>query len=234
MPDAEFVSVPLQVCDNRHGFIYLWKDSLSIRSDSSQSSLSASTRVLSGLALVVCLWAIGLIFGIRALWAYETTPGIPAMPHEAWPANVSLVRDNHRATLVMMVHPNCPCSRASVGELEMLMSHRPNLLDAYVVFERMAGMAEDPATSDLWKSAARIPGVKIIDDAQGALPAKFHAQTSGQVFLYDASGSLRFSGGITESRGHAGENEGRTAIEAILNAQTPKLTRTPVFGCSLK
>jgi hypothetical protein len=51
--------------------------------------------------------------------------------------------------------------------------------------------------------------------------------------LYAPTGKLLFSGGITASRGHEGDNVGRSAIVSfILNGHAP-VNHTPVFGCSL-
>ncbi len=76
--------------------------------------------------------------------------------------------------------------------------------------------------------------MRVIRDDGALMAAAFGAETSGQVFLYDAQGSLRFSGGITESRGHVGDNAGRAAVEQLLQGKAPVKTRTPVFGCSLR
>jgi hypothetical protein len=62
---------------------------------------------------------------------------------------------------------------------------------------------------------------------------RFGAETSGHTLLYGADGRLLFSGGITASRGHAGENAGESAIIALVNHQTPLRSQTLVFGCSL-
>ena len=51
--------------------------------------------------------------------------------------------------------------------------------------------------------------------------------------LYDAGGQLRFSGGITPARGHAGDNAGRSAIVALVESASSAPVETPVFGCSL-
>ena len=66
----------------------------------------------------------------------------------------------------------------------------------------------------------------------GAITAAFGAFTSGQVFLYGTSGELLFSGGITGSRGHEGDNAGRDAVESLLDRRNAP-AHTPVFGCSL-
>jgi hypothetical protein len=44
---------------------------------------------------------------------------------------------------------------------------------------------------------------------------------------------LIFSGGITASRGHAGENAGVLALVALLTHGRPERRATSVFGCPL-
>ena len=45
--------------------------------------------------------------------------------------------------------------------------------------------------------------------------------------------NLVFEGGITSSRGHAGDSVGRSALEARLLDSGPADDGAPVFGCSL-
>jgi hypothetical protein len=73
----------------------------------------------------------------------------------------------------------------------------------------------------------------VIFDPDGVEARRFGAETSGHTLLFAGDGRLLFSGGITASRGHAGDNAGESVIVALVNNQTPALTRTLVFGCSL-
>jgi hypothetical protein len=75
--------------------------------------------------------------------------------------------------------------------------------------------------------------VQVMSDEQGKWSARLGAMTSGQTYAFDAAGRLLFSGGITDSRGHAGDNAGTAAIEAILSGQKPVQVQTRVYGCSL-
>lgn len=104
---------------------------------------------------------------------------------------------------------------------------------AYVLFLKPAGFNDNWEKTDIWQSAAGIPGVKPIIDYDGVEAGRFHGTTSGQTFLYDAEGRLLFSGGITIARGHAGDNAGRSAIVSLVNTGTAGQTETPVFGCPL-
>ena len=72
----------------------------------------------------------------------------------------------------------------------------------------------------------------VVDD-NGVEARRFHAVTSGQTALYDIEGRLLFSGGITGSRGHSGDNAGRSAIVSLLNTGDAERTETSVFGCPL-
>jgi hypothetical protein len=181
----------------------------------------------------VALWLVIVGSGLSVLLGYENTPAVAAEPSALWPADSQVQRTPGRATLVMVVHPHCPCTRASIGELALLMAQTQGRVVAYVLFLKPAGFADDWEKTDLWQSAASIPGVTPIVDYDGVEAGRFHANTSGQTVLYDAQGHLLFSGGITIARGHAGDNAGRSAIVSLLNTGRAEQTETPVFGCPL-
>jgi hypothetical protein len=118
-----------------------------------------------------------------------------------------------------------------MGELAILMAHCQGLVNAHVVFFQPSGSSEDWTHSDLWRAATAIPGVTVQADQDGREARLFHAETSGHTALYNAQGLLVFDGGITVSRGHSGDNDGRDAITAWLHGRTSELTQTPVYGC---
>jgi hypothetical protein len=181
----------------------------------------------------VTLWLLVVGGGLSVLWGYENTPGVAAAPPRQWPADSQIRPAPGRATLVMLAHPHCPCTRASIGELASLMAHGQGRLTAYVLFLKPAGFSEDWEKTDLWRSAAGIPGVNPVVDEEGTEARRFHAITSGQTLLYGADGRLLFSGGITASRGHSGDNAGRSAIVSLVNTGGAERDETFVFGCPL-
>jgi hypothetical protein len=87
----------------------------------------------------------------------------------------------------------------------------------------------------LWNRVAAIPGVAVQTDSGGVEAARFGSWTSGQILLYDAAGRLRFSGGITGSRGMAGDNAGADALLAQIasDAGSAPLAGSSVYGCEL-
>jgi hypothetical protein len=184
-------------------------------------------------AAACALWLFMIAVGVGALWSYESTPGPGAAAPGLWPAASRIKPDADRATLVMLAHPHCPCTRASIGELARLMTQARGRVTAYVLFVKPQGFSDEWVQSDLWASVAAIPDVTPVMDDGGTEADLFHAETSGQTVLYDAEGNLLFRGGITSARGHAGDNVGRTAIVSLLTSDEAEERDTPVFGCPL-
>jgi hypothetical protein len=148
---------------------------------------------------------------------------------------VGLARNETAPTLVMLAHPRCPCTRASIAELARLAASvgREGMI-GYVLFYRAEDADAAWAETDLWNSAAAIPGIRVEPDVGGRLAEAFGAVTSGQVVLYDAAGRLVFSGGITGARGHEGDNRGRDAIEHFFERGLVLESTTAVFGCEVR
>jgi hypothetical protein len=180
------------------------------------------------------LWFIIVGVGLGVLSHYENTPGPPAVatPSE-WPSDSRIPRSTELATLIMTVHPHCPCTRASLAELARLMAQAQGRLTAFVVFNKPPNVSKDWQHSDLWDTAGAIPGVNVMADDEGIESRRFHAATSGQTILYSKEGTLLFSGGITGGRGHEGDNAGRSTIISFLSTGEADRTETPVFGCAI-
>lgn len=174
-----------------------------------------------------------MIAGFGALWVYSSIPGRQGTPPAHWPASSSLKRMSGQSTLVMFVHPKCPCSQASMSELSTILAHSAGRVQANVVFLRPPGEPESWTHTALWRTASALPQTSPITDLEGREAQLFQAFVSGETLVYDSSGNLRFHGGITDSRGHEGDNPGCSSIQAYLNTGKVPLARTPVFGCPL-
>jgi hypothetical protein len=160
-------------------------------------------------------------------------PGQEQHTTTAWPESLDSFRSPDGYTLVMVAHPKCPCTRATVYELAKIMRLAPPQMRAVLFITRPAGTSDGFERTDLWNSAAEIPGVEVHADPEGRVARSFGLSVSGTTSVYDRDGKLSFSGGITSARGHAGDNAGADAILAILSGQNTPLKSTPVFGCSL-
>ena len=183
--------------------------------------------------VLASIWLAAVSVGSGVLMVYEYIPGQAAHVPSTWPTQSKIPRATDQPTLIMFAHPDCPCTRASIGELMELMTHCQNKVKAYVVFLQPKGSDENWLHTDVWRSAEAIPGVAVQADEEGIEARNFQATTSGQVVLYNGRGSLLFRGGITSSRGHYGDNTGLSAIILLLHDKTASTVETPVFGCSL-
>jgi hypothetical protein len=178
-------------------------------------------------------WLGAVAFGAHAMWAYQTTPGTPGAPPERWPRGSALPRRADRFTLLLLAHPQCPCTRATVAELASLMERLGDRVSAHVLVYRPREFAAGWERTDVWTAAERIGGVSVRPDLDGEEARRFGAVTSGQVLLYGPDGRLRFSGGITNARGHRGEGAGQHRIETVVNGGVVDTPTSRVFGCAL-
>lgn len=180
---------------------------------------------------IACLvWLTCVVGGHAALWRYATHAGAVATIPRTWPTESSLSRDPVRATLVAFVHPRCPCSSATISELGRILATAGQRVRASVVLAcptAAAGRGNTPLEAE-----ARALGVEVRKDAGVVEARRFGAVTSGAVVVYAPDGELLYGGGITQARGHVGENRGGNAVIAALTALAPAPT-APVFGCPL-
>jgi hypothetical protein len=194
-------------------------------------------RLTKGWALAVAAWLAATAFAFAAIADYGSRPGLAARAPTSWPAASRLVRTPGRATLVMVAHTKCACTRASLRELERLMARAGDGTEAFVVF---VGPREAKLTEvlDLRSMARDIRGVRVVEDEGEAEARIFAAATSGQVMLYDAHGALVFHGGLTASRGHEGESAGGAVVRRFVTRDDAGPSAAPppasvVFGCAL-
>jgi hypothetical protein len=182
-------------------------------------------------ATLGALWLCGVALGFQRLWSYAATPGEVTSVATRWP-DTHLDTSPGHAQLVMVVHPECSCSRASVYELARIMAHVPDDVDATVVVDVPAGMQVAPSNA-LIRSARAIPRVRVEVDPDGSAASRFGVRVSGQTLLYDASGALLFAGGITGGRGHTGDNPGEDALAEAIRTRTASTGTPRTFGCIL-
>ena len=178
-------------------------------------------------------WFLIVVLGMWGLLQYANFPGISGNPPKKWVTSSQIHSTLKLPTLILFVHPHCPCTRATIGELSVIMTKCKNRVNAFVVFFKPNFFPTKWVKTDLWYSAKNIPGVKVISDNGGVEIRLFKATTSGHVLLYSKTGDLIFSGGITRARGHSGDNLGRDGIISLINEGTADIRKTPVFGCSL-
>ena len=153
-------------------------------------------RLLTAVLIAAAtLWLATVAAAYEAVRRFETTPGLPASAPRAWPATTAVARTAGTWSLVMLVHPHCSCSRASVSELAEIVEKVPRNVQTTVLVYRPHQMKAGWERTNVVDAATRIRRAKVMLDVDGAQARIFGGFTSGQTFLYDDEGRLRFGGG---------------------------------------
>lgn len=188
---------------------------------------------------LIALWAstAGVLWWTTVQYEFATATGCETKFADTWPRDTSLVAIADRPTLLLFIHPHCPCTRATLYELDRLSAeldgdpgNRPHI-EVVVALPEEAG--------ELWLNtpnmelAGRLPGASVHLDFGGKETAAFGVTTSGTAMIFDASGICQFVGGLTSSRGHEGESAGTRSLAALFAGRAPVSRNLPVFGCRL-
>jgi hypothetical protein len=181
-------------------------------------------------ALGVWLW--------MTCYAFETYEPADNFRSASWPANSRLSLADNRRTLLFFIHPRCPCTRASLTELEKLLTGQtlkdgqwPKVIVVAVIPPQAS---TEWRNSDTIERARNLPNATLFWDRGGHEAKLFGAVASGTVMLYGQEGSRTFAGGVTAMRGHEGENVGSAHLyTALTQSHGQPLELTPAFGCRL-
>jgi hypothetical protein len=206
----------------------------------------SSNRSNSRRLLLLCVaWLVCVASSFTALALYKAAPSEFGRTPLAYPSDSSVKRTPQRAAMIMFIHPRCACSRASLTELGRVMaSYRGALgVDVTVMVRSEAVADEALERAPLVAQARALQGAQVRFDVAGVEAMRFAAETSGHTVLYAADGSLRFSGGLTNSRGHEGPSLGHAYLASALSEANESASKAgqqslerraaPVFGCGL-
>src|ERR1043165_3797805 len=125
-------------------------------------------------------WIAALGAGTWSMLQYEMTPGEAAGVEKSWPIDSAVQLDRSLPTLVTFIHPRCPCSRATLEELALIMTHSEGKVALTVVFLKPTQFSAGWEQTDLWNTATSIPGAMVVSDEAGAETARFRASISGE------------------------------------------------------
>ncbi len=198
--------------------------------DSTVEHASAQEQSRLNVAVVLA-WSVSLAILLLGLIAYGQTPGALNEPPQGASFNHEL--DTTRYTLMVAVHPRCPCTAASLHELDRIIRQSQDRLHVTMLVYRPANQIDE------WTVPKAIDNMEQHDnviwkwDEEGKAAQAIGCMTSGSVVLYSPDRKPLFWGGITSSRGHTGNNAGSQAILSILETGTVRLRTNPVYGCSL-
>ncbi|HMO84160.1 MAG TPA: hypothetical protein PKC18_04480, partial [Lacipirellulaceae bacterium] len=132
-----------------------------------------------GLGALVAVWAATIAGGwwLMTSYAFKTNPP-RAAPPRAWPVESMLPRLPGQEAVLVFLHPRCPCSRATIGELERVLALPSDAAKPQVfVVATVPGSRAEWGEAPLVRRAAELPGAKLWIDAGGAEAARFGAVT---------------------------------------------------------
>lgn len=177
-------------------------------------------------------WLVLVVALLYAAGRRDLAPGDPGAPPTDWPAGTALRLGRDAPTLVMLAHPQCPCTVAALEGLEGLLQDGRRRGRVYVVLTIPPGAPRGFEEGAVLDRARRLVDVTVVVDRGGSETARFGARTSGHVLAFDPAGRRRFAGGVTPGRGHRGDAPGLRALEAVLLGEAAE-PDAPVFGCPL-
>ena len=192
----------------------------------------ADRRLL--LAALLASSGLATVCGMQMLIRFDETAGWRSKAAERWPEESMIHRPFDSPGLVLFAHPFCSCTEATIEELERILARRREAqLPSITVVLAPVKKRLPQGSGRIVYRAERLPGAKVIWDEGGREAQRFGSHTSGEVFLYDRRGKLIFHGGITGSRGHAGDNYGAEQVLTALTSGRLSHSSSPVFGCAL-
>ena len=71
------------------------------------------------------------------------------------PPKAGLSRATDAPTLVLFAHPQCSCTRASLGEFAEILARATTRPRTYIVFLKPVGFGVDWEKTDLWRAATQ-------------------------------------------------------------------------------
>lgn len=168
---------------------------------------------------LIGVWALG-VGGAMAL----------AMRYEATPGKVGDARPLAQAgrEVVMVVHPDCPCTAASVRVFQRLLGEAKTATPARLLVVAYGDPDHDVAGE---KYAQAVPAARAAWISPEEAEKRFGAYTSGHTVAY-LDGKPVFSGGLTSGRGVESSSDSQTDLRNFL-AGRPVRAERPVFGCAL-
>lgn len=183
--------------------------------------------------IMAAVWGIALAAGFGCLVRYSQQEGDRGVPPLTWPESHNLSAPVDRAKLLLFAHPHCPCTRASIRQLERVLTASRQKLDFDVILIGNSSVAADWRETPIAIAASALDRANVRFDG-GELARVFHVRTSGHILLYDSRGVLKFSGGVNSFRGHEGDSQGAGSLVALLRNTSEDLATSPVFGCPLQ
>src|ERR1700704_5483458 len=111
----------------------------------------SAKRPAPWLWIATAVWLGAAATGLAVLWKYDNAPGTGAEAPTRWPDASVLAHTAGQPTLILLAHPQCSCTPASLAELAEVLARARTRPRTYVMFLQPKGFSSDWVQSDLWK-----------------------------------------------------------------------------------
>ena len=201
-------------------------------------TMSSTNTQNRWLLLIGVAWMCAVATGLGLLTDYSAQPGEIGESPKTWPTESPISRNKDGFTVLIAVHPRCPCTRATVDELEGVLAKSETAPRTIaLIFEPLdedsIDTNEEFSRTSISAKLSKLPGVELIADPGSLIAQSFGAMTSGHTLVYSPDGSLVYSGGLTPTRAHTGPNTGSSTLTSLFNGDQPIAQLAPVYGCPL-
>ena len=187
-------------------------------------------------SLILSSTAVSLLIGGTAvLWQqserFRFTQGASSVAANTWPRLSKLARPADLPCLLVFVHEECPCARATFVELRKVLasvgkaswgwSIRPLQLE--VAFHRITAK-----TARQYYARGK-PEIEFVDPAEAESIRCHHIRLCCS---FESKRQPPFHGGITSGRGHEGDNVAEARLSLRLIGELARV-ESSTYGCSL-
>ncbi len=183
--------------------------------------------------MLIAIWFVAVASGFWLLTSYNFASNTVSSAPTEWPTGTNLKLDTNSPTLLVFIHPQCPCSSATLTELEQLVSEVDQQVKCTILMGCPSAKVDRWMRSSNVRTSLTMKGIQTVIDLDGAVATRFNITTSGHCLLYSVTGNLMFQGGITTERGHEGESCGQISIKNLIAGTPSRIAHFPVFGCEL-
>lgn len=170
------------------------------------------------------VWAVLAVSVIAGALEYDSRPGEPPLRlPDATVAGPGLW------SLILMIHPDCPCTKATMRNLSTILESTRIPIKAEIVAAMPEGYKGPRANLAIARSIVKSDLVVM---SESSASERFGARTSGHLFVFDPDRNLVYSGGLTPARGAEDASSSLKWFQALVT-QYPVASSGPTFGCPL-
>lgn len=191
--------------------------------------IKGSSKVVRIFLIVLWAIALGAVYFIFLRYSVASERNSGADIQTNWIQKYTSIG---RPTLFFFLHPKCSCSLASLTELENILRENVSYIKVIGVVSVRSAVDQEFMNSESVLRMKELKDIEMYYDIGSTETRNLGISTSGHVLFYDQVGELRYTGGITSSRGHVGDSIGKFELSNRLKEiYSEQKFVADVYGC---